>query len=124
MFKAFAVKVFAFLWLLIAPTLEKLAQGLWDEIWEQIIAAVVTAENKWAEAGRGEAKKADVIKVVMEFIESKKKLGLFDGWIVRLFVSKAVDAIVAQINETAGKDWGKKVAEYERQLAEWLPVID
>ena len=124
MFKAFAVKVFAFLWLLIAPTLEKLAQGLWDEIWEQIIAAVVTAENKWAEAGPGEAKKADVIKVVMEFIESKKKLGLFDGWIVRLFVSKAVDAIVAQINETAGKDWGKKVAEYERQLAEWLPVID
>jgi hypothetical protein len=122
--KAMALKVLAVLWLILQPILEKLAQGLWDEIWEQIIAAVAVAEAKWEENGRGAAKKADVMATVMAFIEDKKKLGLIDGFLVRLFVSKAIDAIIAQINETAGKDWGQKVADLEQQLADKLPVID
>jgi len=116
--------VLTFLWLLIYPVLEKVAQGLWDEIWEKIIKAVCAAEAKWIEAGRGEAKKAEVVASVMAFIEGKKKLSWLEGYFVRLFVSKAVDAIIAQINESAGKDWGAKVAELEKQLADRLPVIE
>lgn len=116
--------VLTFLWLLVYPVIEKIAQGIWDEIWEKIIEAVCAAEAKWIETGRGEAKKADVVATVMAFIEKKKKLSWLEGYFVRLFVSKAVDAIIAQINESAGKDWGAKVAEMEKQLADRLPVIE
>jgi hypothetical protein len=115
--------VLTFLWLLVRPVLEKIAQGLWDEIWEQIIVAIQAAEAKWVEAGRGEAKKADVVATVMAFIESRRKLSWLEEWFVRMFVGKAVDAIIAQINEAAGKDWGQKVAELEQQLADKLPVV-
>ncbi len=99
------------------------ANEVWAGIWEQIVAAVSAAEAKWIEAGRGEAKKAEVVEAVMAWLQSKAQLNWLQGMLARLFVSKAVDAIVVELNDKAGKDWGSKVVELERALAEKLPVI-
>lgn len=116
--------VLAFLWLLVEPLLKRIANELWDGIWEQIILAVQHAEQKWAEAGRGETKKAEVIATVMAYVNEHAKLNWIQLQFVKLFVSKVVDAIVDELNEKAGKDWGEKVKELERNLAIKLPVIE
>lgn len=114
----------AILWVFVEPLLKRIANELWDGLWEQIILAIQAAEAKWAEAGRGEAKKAEVVATAMAYITERAKLNWLQLQLVKLFVSRTVDAIIAELNEQIGQDWGQKAKAFERQLADRLPAIE
>lgn len=115
--------VLAFLWAIVEPMLVKIANELWDGLWEEIFLAVVQAEKKWTEQGMGEAKKAEALAFVMAYID-KQKLNILQKMLVKMFVSKAIDAIVAGVNEQLGRNWVERVKTLEQTLAEKLPVIE
>jgi len=116
--------ILAFLWVIVQSVLTRVANEVWDGLWEQIIIAVNEAEAKWEADGRGAAKKAEVVAAVMTFVKAKAELSWLQNMLLNLFVSKAVDAIVTEMNEAAGKGWGAKVAELEQKFANQLPVIE
>jgi hypothetical protein len=115
--------VLAFLWAVVEPMLVKAANELWDGLWEEIFKAVMTAEEKWTEQGVGAAKKAEALALVVAYIDATK-LNFLQKMVVKLFASKAIDAVVAGVNEQLGHNWVERVKALETALAEKLPVIE
>src|SRR5690625_2248364 len=115
--------VLAFLLGFVQRLLANVAQGLWDEVWEQIVTGVARAEQKWTESGQGAAKKTWVVDTVMEFVLARAELNWLQRQIVKLFVGRAVDAVVQTVNDELGKDWADRVKEFERELAAKVPFI-
>lgn len=115
--------ILAFLWAVVEPMLVKAANSLWDGLWEEIFKAVMIAEEKWTAEGMGEAKKAEALALVVAYIDATK-LNFLQKMVVKLFASKAIDAVVAGVNEQLGHDWVERVKALEVSLAEKLPVIE
>ena len=118
--------VLAFLLAIGERILQKVAQGLWDELWRYVFAAVKEAEQKWEESGRGAAKKEWVLEQALKFIDERAKgqLNWLQRLILRLLIGEVVDAIIELVNEEFGHDWVAKVREVERRLAGILPLVE
>lgn len=116
--------VLAFLAALAERFLRRFAQGLWDAMWEEIFRAVAEAEEKWQESGQGQAKKAWVMEQVMRFVDERARLNWLQRLVVQLLVDKAIDAIVATVNEELGQNWVERVKEVKARLAAALPLVE
>ena len=114
----------AFLAALAERILQRFVQGLWDALWEEVFRAVAEAEEKWRESGQGKAKKAWVMEQVMKFIDERAKLNWLQRLVVQLLVDKAIDAIVATVNEELGRNWVERVKELKQKLAAALPLVE
>jgi hypothetical protein len=121
--------ILTFLGAIVAALLGRVANELWDQVWEQIFLAVAKAEKTWNEGGMGKVKRDWVVDQVTTFIAAKlqeigKPLAFLDRMIVRLFVGAVADGVVAYANDALGKDWQAKVKELEAKWAGMLPVIE
>jgi len=114
----------AFLAALAERILQRFVQGLWDALWEEIFRAVTRAEEEWKASGQGQAKKAWVMEQVMKFVDERAKLNWLERLIVQMFVSKAVDALIATVNEELGHNWVEPVRKLKEKLAAELPLVE
>lgn len=105
--------------------LKRVANATWDDLWQKIFEGVAAAEAKWAEqSGKGAAKRKEVIDYIIDWIKGNRSLNVIELWVVRILTGNVVDAVVGEINNQLGKDWVKKAKEIEKDLAEWIPIID
>ncbi len=100
------------------------SQSLWDSFWSTFVWAIDKAEAVWEDKGRGEAKKEWVVDTVMDFAKQQISLNFFTRRALRVFVSRAVDAALKNLNEEIGKDWREHVEDLESYLADKIPFID
>lgn len=114
----------ALAWVFLQDVLVRMANSMWDALWEQIFLAVAKAERDWEEAGAGAKKKEQVVAEVMAWLDEKAKLSFVQRIIARFLVGHVVDALVAEFNARLGKDWVSKAKEIERKIADLIPVID
>lgn len=101
--------------------LKSLAQELWNAFWDVVFDAVRDAEKKWTV---GAVRKNWVIEQIMKYLTTKKKMNGIQKWAMRILLERVVDAIIAQLNQSAGHDWGQKVLDLKAYLASKIPFID
>jgi len=107
--------------------LKDVGDAVWDATWEVLIEAIVKAEKKWDNGELIGQRKKFVIDTVLNFIESKQALGWIQGWMVRAFLSTAIDKIIAQLNTRLGNDWVKyadKLRDSVESKIKWLDAED
>lgn len=103
--------------------LQKLTHAVWELIWGEIFAAIVLAEKKWNDLGKGEIKKAWFIDTIVRFINSKKKMNGVQEWAMKKFLNVIADEIIKELNSQLGKDWVEKAEKVKEVLEKKIPFI-
>ena len=103
--------------------LQGLAQSIWDSFWDEIIQAVVFAEEQWKNTGRGKKKKDYVVQHMMDWLESKGLVKWYKKRFMRRAVETIVDRIIEEANKKAGHNWVDHAEELQNYLASKIPFI-
>lgn len=115
-------KVLSILSSVVKNILEKSANNLWNELWEEFIfTAIEEAEQEW---DGGEAKKEYVMDKILSKINEESKFGKVKRFIVKVFFNSVIDDLVQEVNNTVGKDWIETAESLKEQLADRIEFID
>lgn len=113
----------ALAWGFLQRTFERVAETAWDDLWAVIFEQVTKAEAEFSTPGTGAKRKEQVLSFVMEWAEKTLALNWLHRMILRYVVSRIVDGLVAELNETMGNDWIQKAQEVKAKLEESWPFL-
>jgi hypothetical protein len=103
--------------------LQKLTKTVWELIWNEIFAAIVLAEKKWNDLGKGAVKKDWFINEIVRFINGKRKMNGVQEWAMRKFLNVIADEIVKELNSQLGNDWVEKADRVKELLEKKIPFV-
>ena len=107
----------------VQAVLKRTANLLWEDLWEKLFAAIAEVEARFKDDA-GEQKKQWVMERLEEWLKEKVQLNWVQNLLFKMVIGRLIDAIVAELNRAMGHDWIETARQFERQMAEWLPVID
>lgn len=110
-----------FITMIVMGALQTIVNTLYEAFWQTIFDAILEAQKTLS---GGIIKKEAVIKKVMDFISTHKKLSFVQVWAVKLFIGKIIDGIIKDIKNNHGENWLDSVKEIEQKINEKTDFID
>jgi len=117
-------RTFSVLGAFVEDLLKDLGDAVWDSTWEVLEDAIIKAEKKWDNGELIGERKEFVLNTVINYIQSQGYLGWIQGWMVRSFLSKAIDQVVAQLNDRLGHDWVKYTEDFRDDIEDQIDWLD
>jgi hypothetical protein len=103
--------------------LHSVAHAIWEGIWSSVFDSIKSAEQQWQSSGHGKVKKDWVLDQIMTYIDKMKKFNGIQKWAIKIFMGKAIDAIVEELNKSIGQDWVKSADMIKVLLEKKIPFL-
>lgn len=103
--------------------LQGFAQSVWESFWDTIFTAVIAAEKRWINKGRGQVKKEYVVGIMMKWLDGKNLVKWYNKRFLRRAIENIVDRILEEANGRIGSDWINRAEELKAYLATRIPFI-
>jgi hypothetical protein len=104
--------------------LQALAQSVWDGLWAEVSDAITNAENQWKSGNYGAVKKAWVLNKAVQYLDSRNLIKWYNRRMITLFLDRAIERAVDEINAKLGKNWADHVEDAKRILAAKIPFVN
>lgn len=102
---------------------ERMAEDIWDDLWEFVFQQVAKVEAELSMPEAGAKRKVAVLDTVTAWVEDRFSINFIQRIVLRYLVSKVIDALVDELNETMGHDWLATAQEAKEKLEERWPFL-
>lgn len=88
----------------------------YEGFWSLLADTVIELEVKYKAKLLGRVKEKDVVNLAMNYIDDNGIGNVFNRWIIKIAVKRAVRRMVAFLNTTLGGEWFKYVDTAKRYM--------
>jgi len=103
--------------------LRSVTHAIWEGIWSTVFDSIKSAEQQWQSSGHGKVKKDWVLDQIMTYIDKLKKFNGIQKWAIKIFIGRAIDTIVEELNNSIGNDWVKSADMIKVLLEKKIPFL-